>query len=217
MGRALRYIAFGDSLTVGTGDPTREGFTARYRGMAEAALGRSVVLRNAGTNGATSGELLQYLRNEGDLRRGLATSDIVTITAGGNDLIRSAMPYLKSRDTGVLKRSLRTFGGNLRQIVRYTQLPVPAGKSPLVILVGLYNPISMLPEAEFWIKRFNQQMERLQSRTVRYVDVYSAFKGAESRLISDDLFHPNAEGYKRIAECIAQSVPLTSLAGGGGH
>ncbi|WP_068774736.1 GDSL-type esterase/lipase family protein [Paenibacillus sp. FJAT-26967] len=211
MSEAIRYCAFGDSLTVGTGDNTGRGFAGRYRDYAQEVLKRPVTLRNAGTKGATSGELLQFLRNEGELRRGLGSAGIVTLTAGGNDLIRAAQPYIAGRDTAVLKNSLRAYGSNLRQMVRWIQHSTPAGSAgPLIILIGLYNPIPMLPEAEFWIKRFNTATAKMQSDSVRYVGIYDAFKGSESRLVSSDLFHPNTEGYKVIGAQIARTVKLTS-------
>lgn len=86
----IRYLAIGDSLTVGFGALPSRGWVSRYRAETERLFRRPVVCRKAAKIGATSGEVLRMItRMPGEW---IARADIITITAGGNDLIRAAVP-----------------------------------------------------------------------------------------------------------------------------
>ena len=84
-----RYVAIGDSLTVGTGALLGTGFVPIYRRMAEMNLRTFVSMDNLGVNGLTSGELQQMINGHPRVRQALREADIITVSIGGNDLIRT--------------------------------------------------------------------------------------------------------------------------------
>lgn len=199
--RELHYTAIGDSLTAGYGVPSEYSFPARYRALAEQGTGKKVVLHNTGQVGATAGEILLLVKQEADVRSCVQQADIITVTAGGNDLIQAAKKYYYDRDTNVLKTALVQYAQHMRQLIRELKRMNHNKSRPYMIrLIGIYNPLPEFSEAVFWVRRFNLNLYRLEKEQIRAVDVYDAFMAREDELLSDDRFHPNEEGYKLIAE-----------------
>lgn len=96
MDKTINYLAFGDSLTVGFGAPDGRGFVYSFKMKVEQWLNVPVQLIQAGTNGATTSELLQTLESDPQIQKDIQEADIITITAGGNDLIkRQFLSFIK--------------------------------------------------------------------------------------------------------------------------
>jgi lysophospholipase L1-like esterase len=208
MKEAIRYLAFGDSLTVGYGSAPGQGFVPLYAKALEETVGREVQSCNAGVNGATTQHLLDMLRTDPILRERVRESELITITAGGNDLIQAALPFVYEGDFGILQSALQAYENNYRCIletIRDTKEGHSGGS--LIVLVGLYNPLPLMPEAAEWVRRFNEYLRKPAMPGVHIVDVYDAFAGRERELLHSDHIHPNARGYAAIAEQIVRSVP----------
>ncbi|MGE7625346.1 hypothetical protein ACQKMD_20790 [Viridibacillus sp. NPDC096237] len=90
----LRYLAIGDSLTVGIGvlflDP---GFVEYYRGLSQQILKKSVFYKKCARSGATTEDVLIMLHFP-SVTESVKYADIITITAGGGDLINAAKKFL---------------------------------------------------------------------------------------------------------------------------
>lgn len=199
--RVFHYTAIGDSLTVGYGVPEDHSFPARYRALAEQALGRKVVLHNTGKVGATSSEILQLVQQDPDVRAYVQQADLITVTAGGNDLIQAAKIYFNDMKVETLKKAHLVYAQSMRRLMlELKRLRLNKNRPCIVRLVGIYNPIPEFDEAAFWIKRFNSVIFRLEKDSIRAVQVYDAFDGRLEELLSDDRFHPNSEGYNVLAE-----------------
>lgn len=83
------YTAVGDSLTFGFGAMPGGGFVPLYRRMAEEKLRQFVAHENLGVNGLTSDELYDRVVQLPTYRFHLRQAQIITISIGGNDLIRA--------------------------------------------------------------------------------------------------------------------------------
>src|SRR5258708_32035806 len=79
-GAPLRYLALGDSSTIGTGSGEQASFPARLRVRFTGR--REVVLRNLAVNGYTSQDLIE----EELPQVGRFAPDLVTLAIGANDL-----------------------------------------------------------------------------------------------------------------------------------
>jgi lysophospholipase L1-like esterase len=201
MRQELFYLALGDSLTAGYGAPPDAGFTGRYLALAEQSLGMKIHLTNAGKTGATTADILQSIRQDEAVRSGLAQADVITLTAGGNDLIQAAKLFYLDGDTQVLKIALKHFRHNMACILREIMGIKEGENRPYAIrLVGLYNPFPEFEEAVFWVNRFNAQLRRFERDAVKMVDIYEDFLGCEDALLAEDRFHPNEHGYRLMAE-----------------
>jgi lysophospholipase L1-like esterase len=215
MEKAIHYLAFGDSLTTGFGAPPDQGFVSVLKGAMEEAVNIPVYLNPAGTNGATTGQLLQLLETEPELIHLMQLANVITITAGGNDLIHAALPYIQSGDTSLLKSALQGYEMNYKKIVAHIEkIKEGASRSAssyVLILIGLYNPLPKIPESAVWVERFNLFLSKLQKRNIYVVQVYAAFKGKEAKLLYTDHVHPNAAGYQVMADQVVRAVPLKLL------
>ncbi len=86
----IRYVAVGDSLTEGVGDQTKRGGFVPI--VAEDLQSRykltGVEVENYGISGERSDQILKRLKQDKKLRDHLKTADFVTVTVGGNDLMK---------------------------------------------------------------------------------------------------------------------------------
>jgi lysophospholipase L1-like esterase len=196
----IKYAAVGDSLTVGVGGGFSGGFVPRYSNLTQQKLNRPVVFENMGVSGATTGDVLTMVTREPEVRRVLQAAGIVTVTAGGNDLVEAAKSFLANGDKDAFMKALarcrQNFGGIITEIRR-----MKSGRQPYIIrAVDLYNPFPSIPEANQWVQRFNQHLESFEDGHLKVANIFRLFEGRQSELISSDRFHPNSRGYVLIAD-----------------
>ncbi|NEW06558.1 lipase [Paenibacillus sp. SYP-B3998] len=212
MEKAINYLAFGDSLTVGFGARDGQGFVSLLKQRLEQLLNVPVSLNQAGTNGATTTQLLETLESEPELQRNVQEADLITITAGGNDLLQAAIPFFYQSDTQFLKTALQVYEINYRKLIAYIQEIRKSVPTPYVMaLIGLYNPIPQVPDAAYWIQRFNLFLRKLEQPHICIVQVYDAFVGMDSCYLAEDYIHPNEQGYEVLARQVESTVPLHQL------
>ncbi|MDP4097598.1 GDSL-type esterase/lipase family protein [Paenibacillus sp. P96] len=191
-----RYTAIGDSLTVGTGAPPGKGFAPLYLRSIERYSGSRVLYRNLGVKGMTCPELLRNMTSSLVYRNALAQADMITISIGGNDLIRIAQSTGgKNIGPGMLQ---------LQQCLCQTLAVLysikASSRAPFLIrFVGLYNPFPEVAEAAVGIRSFNAFLSSMNAPYFRVAHTYSSFKGRERQLLSSDRVHPNGRGYRVIA------------------
>ncbi|RAV20634.1 GDSL-type esterase/lipase family protein [Paenibacillus contaminans] len=206
MKKALHYIAIGDSLTVGYGASAGQGFIPRFAAMAEERLGRRVAVVNVGVVGAKSDEIIQLIETDRSVREQIVKSQLITVTAGGNDLLAAAKSFLYDGRSDELKSALRQYNSVYKRLIAELKLLKRHARSPYMIrLVNLYNPIPMVPVAAFWIQQFNRQLMKFEDRNIRVANVFEAFEGREEELLYIDHIHPNGNGYAVIAEQVRQT------------
>jgi lysophospholipase L1-like esterase len=160
-------VAFGDSLTFGTGAQEEESYPAVLGRL----IGRSVV--RAGVPGEVTGQGLARLPAILDAHR----PRLVIVCLGGNDMLRQAADADISR--------------NLRAIIRTLK-----ERGIAVVLVGVPRPALITSAPEFYAQIAKEFGIPYEGKIVTSV-LYSA------ELRSDPI-HPNAQGYRRIAEAIAE-------------
>ncbi|WP_410513060.1 GDSL-type esterase/lipase family protein [Paenibacillus sp. BR2-3] len=197
-----QYTAIGDSLTTGFGALPGNGFVPVYRRMAETSLGTTVSSTNLGVNGSTTAELGQRLRNNTLYRMALRQSDLITLSIGGNDLIRAAKSAAAQQGdssrilSGALQECKRNFTGIMGTIA---ELKSGAREPYIIRIVGLYNPFPQFGEATEWVLHFNRYASQYTNGVCRFAAIYSHFAGNEKALLSLDHLHPNGRGYRVIA------------------
>ncbi|MEV6978988.1 SGNH/GDSL hydrolase family protein [Kitasatospora sp. NPDC093806] len=187
VGGPVRFVALGDSLTEGVGDPIPDGF----RGWA-ALLARSLAPPHPGvefTNLARSGALTTDLTTE-QLPAALALRpQVAAVVVGGNDTLRSGF------DVGHTTRSLDAVLGRLT-----------AGGA-LVLTACLPDPGTLLrlprPLARPLARRMRAVNTVVHALSARHQAVHLHIADlpwtAERRLLSVDRLHPSAEGHHLIA------------------
>lgn len=189
------FVALGDSLTAGVGDPV-EGIETRGWADRFAEALRPVQYTNLAQRGATTSDILAT-----QVEPALALKpDIVSLLAGGNDMLQPDWNPDQTR-------------ANLRAIL----LPfAERGVSLLTFTMGDIFP-AFPPEQQIYFRRTQALLHRVNnlmrevSREVGaiLVDLQNAPEVADLAIVSTDMVHPNMLGYQRIAQlAIAQVMEL---------
>jgi lysophospholipase L1-like esterase len=157
-------LAFGDSLTYGTGAEESESYPA----VLAALIGRRVV------RDGVPGEVTQ-----GGLERLPASLEehrpkLLLLCLGGNDTLQKVPP--------------ETTEANLRAMVQLAR-----ARGVAVVLIGVPRPLG--GTAEYYARIAQALSIPLEANVVKDV-LYD-------RSLKSDAIHPNAAGYRRMAEAIA--------------
>ena len=160
-------LAFGDSLTYGTGAKAEESYPA----VLSQLLGRTVV--RAGVPGEQTAGGLQRLPGALDEHQ----PRLVIVCLGGNDMLRKGSP-------GVIEAHLRAMLKEIRS------------RGIDVVLVGVPAPGLITSAPEFYEKLAREFGIPYEGKIVTSVLYKPELKS--------DPIHPNADGYRRMAEAIAK-------------
>lgn len=162
-----KVLAFGDSITYGTGAAENESYPAVLQGI----ISRTVI--NAGIPGETTAEGLTRLPSAIDEYR----PALIILCLGGND-------FLRKLDEGEAKK-------NLREMVRLAK-----EKGVDVVLIGVPRLGLSLAVPDIYreiAREFNIPYEGKILRSI-----------LSRGNLKSDYIHPNALGYRRMAEAIAE-------------
>jgi lysophospholipase L1-like esterase len=196
------YIALGDSLSSGVGSSIfSPGFVHRYRRMAERELDDQVLIHVFARPGAETKDVLNDLQ-QGFIKEKLKEADIITITAGTNDLINAIRQFQSDKNLAALKKSLKDSKKNFSAIMqRIHDLKKDAIHPFVVRLFLLYNPFPKEDFAIKWVKHFNQHLKSLaKDFHISIVEINKVFNGYETEYLSLDRIHPNDIGHEQMAE-----------------
>jgi len=160
-------LAFGDSLTYGTGARPEESYPAILASL----IGRRVV--NAGVPGEVSGEGVARLPRVLEETR----PALMILCLGGNDFLRQ-LDDTRVRD-------------NLRTMVRMAR-----ERGVEVVLMAVPKLGFGLRVPDFFNRIAEEEKVPLEGECIEEVFANAALKS--------DPIHPNASGYRRIAESLAR-------------
>src|SRR5688572_16843768 len=160
-------VAFGDSLTYGTGADEGESYPAVLAEL----IGRTVV--RAGVPGEVTAQGLARLPAVVDEHN----PRLVILCLGGNDMLRQV------RDAEITQ--------NLRSIIKTLQ-----DKKIAVVLIGVPKPALITSAPVFYADLAKEFAIPYEGKVVTSV--------LSSNETKSDAIHPNAKGYRQMAEAIAQ-------------
>jgi lysophospholipase L1-like esterase len=160
-------LAFGDSLTYGTGVSERESYPAQLAQL----IGRRVI--SAGVPGEVSAHALQRLPAALDEH----SPRLLLLCIGGNDFLRQL--------------GKRQAAANVREMVRLAR-----ARQIDVVLIGTPEPGLTVTPPEFYAEIAEQFAVPYQGKVIGYVLRHAELKS--------DPIHPNAKGYRLIAERLAE-------------
>lgn len=166
LARDAIILAFGDSLTFGTGATLTESYPA----ILERLVGRRVV--NSGVPGEVTGEGLSRL--PGVLER--EKPALMILCHGGNDLLRR----LNQQQTA----------NNLRAMIRLAR-----ERGIAVVIIAVPSPGISLSPPSFYREIAAEMKIPFEEEALSTV--------LSDVSLKSDYIHPNAAGYRRLAESIA--------------
>lgn len=215
--QSLEYVALGDSLTEGVGDSTDEGgFVPLLARQIEAVDKRKVNYQNFGKAGDTSTQIYTRLIKQKKIQTALKSADIITITVGGNDLMKAFRGNLSNLSKLKLSDFNKPAQDYQKQLGRLLDKIGSLEKSGAKIYVlGIYNPFylsfSDIPELQELVGRWNNAAEEVvnQKKGIFVAINDLIYKGdgvaagsANNLLSQYDEFHPNNVGYRIMANAV---------------
>lgn len=197
---ALRYLALGDSFTIGTGSPPPRAFPTRLADRWR-TQGCSLELKNVAVSGYTTDDVI----SEELPALAAFRPTFVTLAIGANDIVQG--------------HSIDAYRVNVRRILdaasatgaRVVVIPQPDwSRSPTAASFGT-------PQLFDAIVRFNAALaEEARAKGAAWVDLASLMQQqAASGLVASDGLHPSAEAYDAWAAELARALPLPCGSGGG--
>ncbi|MEI4768240.1 GDSL-type esterase/lipase family protein [Psychrobacillus sp. FJAT-51614] len=208
--RTIHLVGIGDSLTKGVGDELkRSGYIGRlktellqYKGIED------VILTNTALRGRRSDQLLKMMNN-GDIDYAIRNADFVTITIGGNDLMKIVKKELFNLKVEPFQKGLVSYQNNYEKIIKKIREINSNGK---IVLIGIYNPLTVVSneanEFETIIEEWNNSIEMLanEDKNACYVPIDKHFDTNANLVYHTDFFHPNSKGYQLMKESIISSL-----------
>lgn len=221
------YTALGDSLAFGLFAPIGEGYVLEYAEHIQTDTGVSVAPINLGIPGWTSSDLVDAVRGNLLFRLSIATSSVVTLDIGGNDLLDARSSYHNRTCGGAdnqdcLRATIATFKSNWSAILNEI-LSLRSTSNTVIRTMDVYNPFvnedrgqdtwpndqgNDFQVTKVYLDDLNNYIATTSaSHNIPCARVYQAFNGPngdhdprELDYIAFDGLHPNGSGHAKIAE-----------------
>jgi lysophospholipase L1-like esterase len=223
------YTALGDSIGFGLFASIGNGYVPTYDRFLEADSGANVKTINLCVPGWTSSDLRNAIRGNLLFRVSVATSTIVTVNIGGNDLLGARGDY-KDRTCGgadnqdCLRSGVAVFAANFNAILSEVRA-LRGSRATIIRTMDIFNPFVNEDRAQdTWpndqgndFQVFKPYLEAINgqiaaaaaARNIPFAQVYLSFNGPNGDidpsnlgLLSFDGLHPNTSGHRRIAELL---------------
>ncbi len=222
----IRYLALGDSIA--TGSLTFFSSITPYPRYLANQLSQDsdhpVNLWNRGQNGLNSAQLLGMLGFDHRLRNMIKQADLITLSIGGNDLLKAApIPGFNSIFHPVASQGVNQF---LRSYPKIISTIRELNPSAMLACMTLYNPYccgggpacdnGLHAKVEQYLEQMNALINNTTDPTTAIADVHSLFlsycKGKMGQVVA--LYpvgllrnpHPTVMGHKLIARCHLDSI-----------
>jgi len=193
-----RFLALGDSFTIGTGTTPDRSFPAVLTRL-WTERGLRVVLDNPAVNGYTTDDLIR------DELPHLASFDptVVTLLIGANDIVRGA-------NADRYRRQLRSIYERIhREAPHASMIALPQPDWSLSPAGSGYGDGGVIVRA---IERFNAiAREEAERAGGSWIDLFPLMREqAEKKMFAPDGLHPSAEAYAAWARALATTMLASS-------
>jgi lysophospholipase L1-like esterase len=142
--REIRLTAVGDSLTQGVGDPTNKGgYTNLIRKKVNAKNPNvRMSTANYGISGETTDQINHRVVSSKRLQTSLRHADVITVTTGGNDLLKFLKANVVASNQKILDTKLNQYCLIYQQRVArlFRNIRRLNSRAPIFVF-GIYNPV----------------------------------------------------------------------------
>ncbi|GGI64524.1 SGNH/GDSL hydrolase family protein [Enterococcus alcedinis] len=233
----IQLVAVGDSLTQGVGDETNKGgFVPLLANSLETKFPvNPVEIENFGVSGNRSPQILKRVKSDEKLQKNLETADIITLTVGGNDLMRVIQNNILGLSVDTFKKPGEKYQKNLQELL--DEIRTYNSKAPIYVL-GIYNPFYIyfpeITEMQEIVNNWNRLTESVvdqedqtyfvpindliyqgifdtnDATVEEEVDASTLNDLRNNALYEEDKFHPNFNGYQLISMAFLEKITETS-------
>ena len=225
--KRLNYVAIGDSLTEGVGDQTNQGgFIPLLSNAISEISDVNVVSQNFGVAGNTSTQIYKRMTKEKKIQSAIKKADVITITVGGNDVMKVIRTQLTNLTENSFEKPAQTYQKQLTEIFNFIRDNNPNAQ---VYILGIYNPFYLnfpdITEMQDIINHWNQTTQETiaQQKQMYFVPIndllYQGVNGSKgvttsdgevqtitnNALFEEDHFHPNNIGYQIMSDAVAEA------------
>lgn len=225
--KRLNYVAIGDSLTEGVGDQTNQGgFIPLLSNAISEISDVNVVSQNFGVAGNTSTQIYKRMTKEKKIQSAIKKADVITITVGGNDVMKVIRTQLTNLTEYSFEKPAQTYQKQLTEIFDFIRDNNPNAQ---VYILGIYNPFYLnfpdITEMQDIINNWNQTTQETiaQQKQMYFVPIndllYQGVNGSKgvttsdgevqtitnNALFEEDHFHPNNIGYQIMSDAVAEA------------
>ncbi|MBM7688611.1 lipase [Enterococcus ureilyticus] len=236
----IHYAAIGDSLTEGIGDLTNSGGFVPLvaKDLQEKYHLNGVQTDNFGKNGDRSDQILKRIKKNSEIQEGLASADIITLTVGGNDLMKVIKGDVFRLTKDSFKKPLKNYQKEVEKLL--TEIRKYNADAPIYVL-GIYNPFYLyfpdITEMQEIVDNWNEGTEEIVNAdsNAYFIPINDLlYKGAgdevgivssedtaaattssgehdikNNALYEEDHFHPNNLGYQIMASTVREEIVKT--------
>lgn len=190
----MRYLALGDSFTIGTGTTPERSFPAILVRL-WARAGRECDLRNPAVNGYTTDDLI---RAELPLLTEV-TPDLITLLIGANDIVAGSSEER-------YRAQLRRIHDLLRRTPGAARYALPQPDWSLTAAGAAYGEPARIADM---IERFNAiAREEAERAGASYLDLFPLMREQMRRgMVAADGLHPSAAAYAEWAAALVGILP----------
>ena len=225
--KRLNYVAIGDSLTEGVGDQTNQGgFIPLLSNAISEISDVNVVSQNFGVAGNTSTQIYKRMTKEKKIQSAIKKADVITITVGGNDVMKVIRTQLTNLTENSFEKPAQTYRKQLTEIFDFIRDNNPNAQ---VYVLGIYNPFYLnfpdITEMQDIINHWNQTTQETiaQQKQMYFVPIndllYQGVNGSKgvttsdgevqtitnNALFEEDHVHPNNIGYQIMSDAVAEA------------
>lgn len=201
----INYTALGDALTEGMNSYGEIGYS--YSDFLATKIKNTNKLANYskyGKSGNNTSDLINNIEQNGEIKKNLRESDLVTVSIGANDLLSKI--DIKSLNIDNLKDYKDLIKNIIPDIDKCIKIIRQYAKEKLII-VGYYNPIPLLfttngPDLDELFSYIDEEYLKIATEhNCEYISIYQLFKN-NNYLSNPTNIHPNIKGYQEIANLI---------------
>jgi lysophospholipase L1-like esterase len=207
----IHILAIGDSLTAGTGDISGTGYVGHVKQMLEVQSGKPVyILNNLAIPGSRTSQWVEQLNNK-QTQEAIAEADLILLSIGGNDLFQGGLGIFDEQNPEAFNaKPLEERSPDALKNIEIIMKSIHEFNSrATVVYIGLYHPFlnidiekTAAPAIYAWNTAVSSILQKYDRMYI--VPAYDLFEREQDRFLAEDHFHPNSEGYERIAIRIAQ-------------
>lgn len=205
--RELQIVAFGDSITYGTGDPERKGYVERIKVAMEQKGLPSVHISNFGVPKYTTMDILKLLQNK-KVVKNIEEANYIILYVGTNDFRQSAQYVFKPLPYKKLSKGKNLYMEHLLRIIHVLRDANPF--APIIVL-GLYHPyVEYENQKEIYetIEEWNKGIKKVTQNFPQtyFIPTADLFINRDKKRYFSDSLHLNERGYDLLSERVTDSL-----------